>query len=131
MEQEGPPAARRERMWAFLELFALVGFAVAQPTLDVLGKAPDFFLFRQAGRGEILILVLAVTVLPALGLWLAEQVAGLAGERFRRLVHVGMVTGLLAVIALEIGKNLTSVRGPALVAVGVLGGLAGGLAYVK
>ena len=65
-----------ERLWAFLELFALVGFVVAQPTLDVLGKAPDFFLFRQAGRGEILILVLAVTVLPALGLWLVQQAAG-------------------------------------------------------
>jgi Sulfatase len=130
MEQEAP-AARRERLWAFLELFALVGFAVAQPTLDVLGKAPDFFLFRQAGRGEILILVLAVTVLPALGLWLAEQVAGLAGEQARRVVHVAMVTGLLAVIALEVGKNLTSVRGPALVAIGVVGGLAGGLVYVK
>ena len=130
MEQEAP-ADRHERLWAFLELFALVGFAVAQPTLDVLGKAPDFFLFRQAGRGEILILVLAVTVLPAVGLWLAEQVAGLAGERARRLVHLAMVTGLLAVIALEVGKNLTSVRGPALVAVGVLGGLAGGLAYAN
>jgi len=131
MEQEGPPAARRERLWAFFELFALVGFAVAQPTLDVLGKAPDFFLFRQAGRGEILILVLAVTVIPAVGLWLAEQVAGLAGQRARRLVHLLMVTGLLAVIALEVGKNLTSVRGPGLVAIGVAGGLAGGLAYAN
>jgi len=131
MEQEGPPAARRERLWAFFELFALVGFAVTQPTLDVLGKAPDFFLFRQAGRGEILVLVLAVTVLPALGLWLAEQAAGLAGEQARRVVHVAMVTGLLAVIALEAGKNLTSLRGPALVAIGVVGGLAGGLVYVK
>src|SRR5215216_3993160 len=96
MEQEGPPAARRERLWAFFELFALVGFAVAQPTLDVLGKAPDFFLFRQAGRGEILVLVLAVTVLPALGLWLVQQVAGLAGERVRRAVHLLTVAGLLA-----------------------------------
>ena len=34
MEQEGRPAARRERLWAFFELFALVGFVVAQPTLD-------------------------------------------------------------------------------------------------
>ena len=40
-----------------------------------------------------------------------------------------MVGGLLAVLALEVGKNLTSVRGPALVAVGVAGGVAGGLLY--
>ena len=131
MEQEGRPSARRERLWAFFELFALVGFVVAQPTLDVLGKAPDFFLFRRAGRAEILVLVLAVTVLPALGLWLAEQAAGLAGERARRAVHLLMVAGLLAVLALEVGKNLTSVRGPALVAIGVAGGLAGGLLYAS
>src|SRR4030095_7274254 len=92
MEQEDRPA-RRERLWAFFELFALVGFVVAQPTLDVLGKAPDFFIFRRAGRAEILILVLAVTVLPALGLWLAEQVAGLAGERVRRARRPANTTG--------------------------------------
>ena len=43
----------------------MVGFVVAQPTLDVLGTAPDFFPFRQAGRAEILLLVVAVTVLPS------------------------------------------------------------------
>jgi len=130
MEQEDRPA-RHERLWAFFELFALVGFVVAQPTLDVLGKAPDFFIFRRAGRAEILILVLAVTVLPTLGLWLAEQVAGLISERLRRLVHVAMVAGLLAVLTLEVGKNLTSVRGPGLVAIGVAGGVAGGLLYAS
>jgi hypothetical protein len=124
VEQDRRPAARRERLWAFFELFALVGFVVAQPTLDVLGKAPDFFLFRQADRGDILLLVLAVTVLPALGLWLAELAVGLAGEPARRAVHLLLVTGLLAVLALEVGKNLTSVRGAGLVALGVAGGLA-------
>jgi hypothetical protein len=130
MAQEGP-SPRRERLWAFLELFALVGFAIAQPTLDVLGKAPDFFLFRQAGRGTILVLVLAVTVLPALGLWLVQLLCGLAGDRVRRVVHLLMVTGLLAVIALEAAKSMTSIRGPALVAIGAVGGLAGGLAYAN
>jgi hypothetical protein len=116
---------RQERLWAFLELFALVGFAIAQPTLDVLGKAPDFFIFRQADRADILVLVLAVTVLPALGMWLVELAAGLAGEPVRRAVHLLMVGGLLALIALEAGKNLTSLRGTALVAVAALAGVAG------
>ena len=131
MEQDRRPAARRERLWAFFELFALIGFVVAQPTLDVLGKAPDFFLFRRADRGDILVLVLAVTVLPAVGLWLVELAAGLAGERIRRAVHLLMVAGLLAVLALEVGKNLTSVRGAGLVAIGVAGGLAAGLLYAN
>jgi hypothetical protein len=122
-------AGQRQRLWAFLELFALVGFAIAQPTLDVLGKDPDFFIFRQADRVEILVLVLAVTVLPALGMWLVEQVAGLAGERARRAVHLLMVAGLLALLALEVGKNLTSLRGTALVAAAALAGVAGGLLH--
>jgi hypothetical protein len=124
--QEG---GRRQRLWSFFELFALVGFAIAQPTLDVLGKAPDFFIFRQADRAAILVLVFAVTVLPALGMWLFEQAAGLAGERVRRAVHLLMVTGLLALLALEVGKNLTSLRGAALVAVAALAGVAGGVLH--
>jgi hypothetical protein len=125
------PSAARERLWAFLELFALVGFVIAQPTLDVLGKAPDFFLFRQADRADILVLVLAVTVLPALGMWLVELAAGLAGEQVRRAVHLLMVTGLLALLALEVGKNLTSLRGAALVALAAVAGVAAGLAYAR
>jgi hypothetical protein len=50
-----------------------------------------------------------------------------AGERARRVVHVAMVAGLLATLALEVVKNLTSVRGAGLVA----GGLAGGLLYAS
>src|SRR4029453_4100558 len=42
-----------------------------------------------------------------------------------------MVAGLLAVLTLEVGKNLTSVRGPGLVAIGVAGGVAGGLLYAS
>lgn len=125
------PAGRRERLWALLELFALVGFAIAQPMLDVLGKAPDFFIFRQAERADILVLVLGVTVLPVLGMWLVELVAGLAGDRVRRAVHLLMVTGLLALLALEVGKNLTSLRGAALVAVAALAGVAGGLLHAR
>jgi hypothetical protein len=116
---------QRERLWAFLELFALVGFAIAQPTLDVLGKAPDFFIFRQADRVDILVVVLAVTVLPALCMWLVELAAGLAGEPVRRGVHLLLVGGLLALLALEVGKNLTPLRGAALVAVAALAGVAG------
>jgi hypothetical protein len=78
--------ASRDRLWAFLELLALVGFVIAQPTLDVLGKAPDFFLFRRADRTDILLLVLAVTVLPATCMWLVELAGGLAdrGDRSHR-----------------------------------------------
>jgi hypothetical protein len=42
------PRVSGELLGAWLELFVLAGFAIAQPILDVTGKAPDFFLSRRA-----------------------------------------------------------------------------------
>ena len=71
-----------------LELFVLCGLAIAQPLLNVTGKAPDFFLLHRASRGQILLLVALVVALPPLVLWLAELAVGLvAGERARALLH--------------------------------------------
>jgi hypothetical protein len=116
-------------LWPFLELFGLAGIVIAQPTLEVLGKAPDFFLFRHAGRTDILALVLALVLIPALGMWTVELLSGLAVERLRGLVHLIMVAALLAVLALEIGKRLTPLRGAELVVAVVLGGLLSSLLY--
>jgi hypothetical protein len=56
--------------WALAELFALTGLAVAQPLLDVTGKAPDFFLLHRSDRAQILLLVAVIVLAPAAGLWL-------------------------------------------------------------
>lgn len=45
------PIVGRE-LWSFLDLLTLTGFVVAQPLLDVLGRSPDFLLFRQADGGD-------------------------------------------------------------------------------
>src|SRR6266705_4650570 len=87
-------------LWSLLELFVLPGFVVAQPLLDVTGKAPDFFIFRRADRLDILLLISIVTILPALCLWAFELIVTLAGERARQVAHLVIVTGLLAILAL-------------------------------
>jgi hypothetical protein len=113
-----------------LELFVLCGLAVAQPLLDVTGKAPDFFLLHRASRWQILLLVALVVVLPPLVLWLAELAVGLvAGERARGLLHWALVTGLLVLLAVEVGKDLLPLRGRPLVLAGLVAGLAVGLLY--
>jgi hypothetical protein len=76
-------------LWALVELFVLCGLTVAQPVLDVTGKSPDFFLFRQAGRLDILLLITVVTVLPGLSIWAFEVLVGLVSEPARRLLHLG------------------------------------------
>jgi hypothetical protein len=116
--------------WALLELFALTGLAIAQPLLDVTGKAPDFFLFYRTDRSQILLLVAAIVLLPPVALWLLEVAARvLSGERVRGLVHWAMLTGLFALLALEAGKKLLPFRGKRLALAALLAGAAAGLAY--
>src|SRR6266498_2117821 len=93
-------------LWSLLELFVLTGFVVAQPLLDVTGKAPDFFIFRRADRLDILLLVGIVTVLPALYPSVFELIMRLAREGARDSLHVVIVTSLLAILAMEGGKLL-------------------------
>ena len=136
-----PPEAPRPRarlwstakrqLWPLLELFVLTGFAIAQPLLDVIGRSPDFLLFRQADARDIALLAFTITFLPALVLWGVELLAGLAGRRVQQAVHLVLVGGLMAVLGLEVAKKLTPLRGPALVAVGALVGLGAGVLYAR
>src|SRR5829696_1090388 len=119
------------QLWLFLELFALSGFVVAQPLLDVLGRSPDFLLFRQADARDIILLAVAVTLGPPLVLWALTAVARLLGEPAQRVAHLAMVAGLLGLLGLEVTKKLTPLRGPALAVAGVLVGLGGALLYAR
>jgi len=121
----------RHQLWSFLELFALTGFVVAQPLLDVMGRSPDFLLFRQADSRDIALLAVTITLLPPLALWALEVLAGLLGRRVQRVVHLSLVAGLLGLLGLEVAKKTSPLRGPALVVVGVLVGLGAGLLYAK
>jgi hypothetical protein len=124
------PIIGRE-LWLFLDLFALAGFVIAQPLLDVLGRSPDFLLFRQADAKDIVLLAIAITMVPPVALWALEVVAGLPGRRVRQVAHLILVGALLGLLGLEVAKKATPLRGPALQAVGVLIGLGGALLYAR
>jgi hypothetical protein len=119
-----PTARPQAELRAFLELFVLCGFAITQPVLDVTGRSPEFFLFNRASRGDILLLVAAVALLPALAAWAGELLVGLLGRRARRVAHLGLVAGLLIVISVEVAKKLIPLRGGSLAAVAMVAGLA-------
>jgi hypothetical protein len=134
----GPEEAARPRrwvdalhLWALVELFVLSGFAIAQPLLDVTGKSPDFFLFRRADRLDIVVLVLGVLLLPALLVWAAEVVVGLVSEGVRRFLHLAAITGLFSLLAIEVAKKLTDLRGPLLVAIAVAAGVLAAVLYLR
>jgi hypothetical protein len=125
------PVAAKARLWALAELFVLTGFAVAQPLLEVTGKSPDMFVFSRAGRGDILQLLAGVTLLPALGIWAGEALVGLVSEPLRRLLHLAAVPMLLTLVAIQVLKKLTPVRGPVLVALAAAVGLGAGVVYAQ
>jgi Sulfatase len=116
--------------WSLLELFVVTGLVVAQPLLDVAGKAPDFFVLHRVGRFEILLLVAMVVVVPGLVLWLGELVVWLVGRwRLVGLAHVAVLAGLFAVLALEVGKKTTGLRGKRLVLAALVVGVLVGVVY--
>ncbi len=118
------PTGRARRL---AELLALTAFAIAQPVLDVTGRSPDFFLYRQATAGEMCLLVAAVVLGPPLLLWAVE----LAVRRAAGRVHQAFVVVLFAAIGVEVGKKAVHLTGPPLVALAVLAGVAMGLTAAR
>ena len=96
---EGRPPRWRREVRAFAELFALCGFAFAQPLLDIFGKAPDQFIFRGAGRGDIVAFALLVTFAAPVSCWLVELAVGFASARARTILHRAFLFGFAAVLA--------------------------------
>ncbi|GFJ94756.1 hypothetical protein Prum_083980 [Phytohabitans rumicis] len=131
MVEEEPPRRAKRELFAFLEVAALCGLAVAQPLLDITGKSPDFFLFYGASRREVLLLVLAVTVVPPVVLWAVGALCGLAWAPSRLAVHAATVGGLLAVLAVQVGKNLLPVRGVPLALLAILAAAGLTAAYLR
>jgi hypothetical protein len=107
---------------ALVELFALCGFAITQPLLDLFGRAVEQFALRQASAGQIVGFAVAVTVLPALGLWLVELLVGLVNRRARRVLHLGLVAVLVGAVVVQAARPL--VTGPGLAAIALLAGVA-------
>jgi hypothetical protein len=124
-------AGARDHLLAFLDLFLLAGLVVARPLLDALGRSPHVLLFRQADARDIAVLAVAIVLVPPLILGALEALAGLLGRRAHRLVHLTMVALLLGLLGLEVAKQLTPLRGPALVLLSGLTALGGGLLYAR
>src|SRR5690606_22028749 len=131
-----PPVVVGGRPWrgelvAFLELFALCGFVVVQPMLAVVGGSPDFFIFHGVSGAEVAVLVAVFAIVPPVVLWGVGLLSRLAGQRVRVGTHLALVSALVLLLVIEVGKQLTPLRGLLLTAAALV--LAGGLvaAYLR
>ena len=128
-EAARPPAWWRQALRSFAELLALSGLAVTQPLLDVFGQAPDFFVYREADRFDLIAFAVLVALVPAAVLWTVEQLIGLAGASARRVAHLVFVGGLFVLFGLQSLKSADVASGPMLVALASVGGVVAVLAY--
>ena len=107
---------RREGRWKEdLHVWVLVSFAVAQPLYDLLGTQAEFFVFQNAGRVEILVLIVALSGLLPLALVGVERLAGFVGLRTERGVHYAVVAAGVGLTALPALRPVEAVPGIALV----------------
>lgn len=122
-----PRAAPPRRGWRreagrLLEVVALIGLVVTQPLLDVLGRSPDFFLFHRATRGDVLLLVALIAIVPTVPFAVLGAASLIAGRVARAAVHTGLVGLLLAALGVQAGRHGTPLRGvPLLLVAGVVG----------
>ena len=122
------PTVRRE-LPLLLELSGLCGLAIALPALDVLGHSPDFLVLERLDAADLVFLAAMVAMAPPLALAAAGALAGLAGPRARRAVHLAMVAGLLAALSVQVGRHLTPLRGLPLAVAAALAAVAGTALY--
>jgi hypothetical protein len=98
-------AVRTEALY-IAEIAALCGVAIAQPVLDVMGRSPDVFLFRDASSTDIVAFALLFTVVPIAVVAGAAALTRLLGERARTSVQVGIVAVGFGVIGLQVTNRI-------------------------
>jgi hypothetical protein len=119
----------RLQLRAFVELFALCGFAITYPLLELYGRSPEQFVFRGADRAQIVAFALIVTLLVPLVLWIGETLLALAIPRLRIPVHTALIGLLVAVFAIQILRG--PLAAPLAIVLGSLVGAGAGWLYLR
>jgi hypothetical protein len=125
------PRRWRELAVATVHLAVLWSAAVAQPLLDVLGDAPEFFVARENTRGDIVALALSLTLGPPLLLAVGEAVVATVSPAARRAAHLGLIALLATAFALQVVKDLAGGTAVVLIPVAVALGVAATAAYAR
>lgn len=121
----------RAEVRRLLELAALTGLALVQPTLDVLGRSPETFVFRRVDGTELVVFAFVAALAPAFALWLVGLASGLFGARVRRVVHVVELAVLVGIAVLVGLKSADAVFGGAALVLAAVAAGVGVAAYLR
>ncbi len=110
-------------------LFAVSGFAVAQPLYAVLAKHVDFFVAHDAQPQDILLLACLLSIGVPAFLTVLEWAAGYLRDSIGNLMHLALLSVLAALAFLPLLKKIPMIPDAGMVAGAVLAGLAAACAY--
>jgi hypothetical protein len=135
-ELDGPlialtrPAARTA-LRDYAHLAVLSTFALAQPLFDLLRRNPEFFAARGAPGLDIVSFAILLVALPPALLLAVELLAGLAGPRARRALHLSFVALLVALLVVQALKRLLDAPDGVLLALTAAAGIAAAAGYAR
>jgi hypothetical protein len=98
--------SERPLLLTALHVAGLWAIAVVQPLLDVVGRAPEFFVAHRAGSTDILLLLAALLLLAPLAPIALIGLAGVLGSRARAFVTGMILTVLVGLVAVQVLKQL-------------------------
>ena len=98
--------SKRSFLLTALHVAGLWAVAVVQPLLDIVGRAPEFFVAHRAGPTDILLLLLALLLVAPLAPDRVDWLAGVLGSRPRSLVTGTIITVLVGLVAVQVLKHL-------------------------
>jgi len=116
---------------AFGHLAVLSTFALAQPLFSLLSNNPEFFAARGSTAAEIFIFAMLLVLVPPAVLLVLELLAGLAGGRVRRSVHLGLMGLLAAAVFVQALKKSLDASDAVLIALALALGIAAAVAYAR
>ncbi|MCB1246859.1 MAG: sulfatase-like hydrolase/transferase, partial [Acidimicrobiia bacterium] len=90
-----------------MHIFALVGFAVAQPLFGLLGSEPEFWIARGSTWLDVAVLLLLVVVVAPAMLVGVDIVAEWINPRLGAVVHTLIMWGLLFLVMLNVVDTVT------------------------
>lgn len=121
----------RRRLRAAGHVAGLWALAVAHPLLDVLGRAPEFFVAYRAGLADLVALVALIVLLPVAGLAAVLALADRAGRRASDGLTAALVGLLAALTSAQIGYRAGLDGWPATLAVATVSALLSAWAWLR
>jgi hypothetical protein len=124
-------ATRNGRLVRLVELVALSGIVIAQPTYDLLQKNASLFIGWRTTGFQLIAFAAIVALVPPTVLWSVELLAELVYAPGAAMLHIVFVSVLLVELAVEIVKKSTSLTALPIVALAVPLGFAGVILFTR